>query len=49
MSEKEVKTVISILRDKFDFDQLDIVEFVLEYERLTKEKIPDELVISGPK
>ena len=48
MREEEIKIVFDILRNKFDFDQLDIIEFVLEYERKTGNKIPDNLVISTP-
>lgn len=48
MDKESVKAIIAILRDKFDFDQLGIIEFVLEYEQKTGNKIPDNLVISGP-
>ena len=42
MTELIIKDVLAVLRDRFDFDELDRVEFILALEHRTGEKIPDE-------
>lgn len=42
MNEEIIKVICKILHDKFGLDDLDLVEFVMEYERRTGEKITDQ-------
>lgn len=42
MTEQIIKNVLAILEERFDFDEVDLVEFILALERKTSEKIPDE-------
>ena len=42
MTKETIKVICEILHDKFGLDDLDQVEFVMEYERRTGEKIPDQ-------
>lgn len=40
MTKETIKVILQILHDRFSLDDLDQVEFVMEYERKTGEKIP---------
>ena len=42
MTEQIIKNVLAVLKERFDFDELDRVEFILALEHKTGEKIPDE-------
>lgn len=41
MTKETIKVICEILRDKFGLDDLDFVGFVMEYEKRTGEKIPN--------
>lgn len=42
MTKEDVKIILDILEKKYGLDCLDQVEFIMEYERLSGNKIPDE-------
>lgn len=42
MTEEVFNNIVKMLKEYYDFDALDIVEFVLQYERVSGESIPDE-------
>lgn len=42
MTEEVFSNIAKVLKDHYGFDALDIVEFVLQYERVSSENIPDE-------
>lgn len=42
MTKEDIKVILDILDEKYDFDRLDQVEFVMEYERRSGNKIPDK-------
>ena len=42
MTEEVFKALCGLLREKYLFDDLDIVEFFMEYEKRTCESISDE-------
>lgn len=42
MTEEVFNNIAKVLKDHYGFDALDIVEFVLHYERISGENVPDE-------
>ena len=42
MTKEVLDNLKRVLKEKYLFDELDIVEFVLYYEHVAKERIPDE-------
>lgn len=42
MTEEVFNNIVNVLQGYYGFDALDIVEFVLQYERVSSESIPDE-------
>lgn len=42
MTEEMLKVICQILHDKFGLDDLDLIVFVMEYEKRTGEKIPEQ-------
>jgi len=44
MTEEILQAICEILQDEFGFDDFDVVEFVMEYEKKTGEKIPDHWI-----
>ena len=42
MTQEDIKYIIDILQDKYNFDDLGAVEFVMEYERKSGQQIPNE-------
>ena len=45
MTQENLQVICKILQDRFGFDELDLVEFAMEYEKRTGEKIPNDWVI----
>lgn len=41
MREEDVKAIINVLKEKYKFDELDVVEFIIHLEGELGEKIPD--------
>lgn len=48
MDKKTFRIVCAILRDHFNLDELDLVEFTMEYEKLTEQHIPAEWLLLFP-
>ena len=42
MTKEIFDNIATVLKENYDFDGLDILEFVLHYERISGERIPDE-------
>lgn len=42
MTKEDVNIILSILHEKYGFDDLDCVEFIIEYERKSGNAIPDD-------
>ena len=42
MTKETIKVICEILHERFGLDDLDLIEFVMEYEKRTGEKIPDQ-------
>ena len=42
MTKENLQAICEILQDRFGFDELDLVEFVMEYEKQTGQHIPAE-------
>ena len=48
MTEQDTKIILNILKERFGLDELDRVEFIMEYEKMSGEKIPEEwFVLDG--
>ena len=41
MTKETLKVIRDILHDQFNLDDLDLMHFVIEYEKKSGEKIPD--------
>lgn len=48
MDKKTFRIICDILRDHFNLDELDLVEFTMEYEKLTGQHIPAEWLLLFP-
>lgn len=44
MTEKAFRDIVQVLKEHYHYDELDIVEFVLYYEKFSGEKIPDKWI-----
>ena len=42
MTKEDVKIILDILGEKYNLDLLDQVEFIMEYERRSGNKIPND-------
>lgn len=42
MTEEVFNNIAKVLKENYDFDALDILEFVLYYEKISGENIPNE-------
>ena len=48
MTEQDTKIILNILKERFGLDELDRVELIMEYEKMSGEKIPEEwFVLDG--
>ena len=45
MTKEDVKIILKILGESYGLDGLDLIEFIMHYEKESGNKIPDEWVV----